>query len=95
MPNNAYESLTISDTAVPLTSTVYAATGQAHARHATIAVEDEPLRFRIDGTAPTSSEGIPVDDGDVIELNSLSEIKNFQAIRQGSSDATIRVAYRR
>jgi len=87
-----YEAVTVSSSAVGLTSTKYNPSGHK-AQVAFITVEDAQIRFRYDGTDPTSSEGHIADVGDVIKIEGYDNIANFKAIRTGSSDATIRVTY--
>lgn len=86
----AYESLTVTNgAAVSLTIATYDA-----ARHAMITVENNPIRFRIDGTAPTTTEGHLVASGDTIDLDYSTDIYHFKAIATGAN-ATIRVTYSR
>src|SRR3990167_607188 len=82
---DAYESISVSSTAVILTVATYGARP-----HAFITVETAPIRFRLDGTAPTASEGHLADPGDIIHLHNHDQLEDFQAIRT-SSDAVISV----
>ena len=84
---DAYESISVSSTAVILTVATYGARP-----HAFITVETAPIRFRLDGTAPTASEGHLADPGDIIHLHNHDQLEDFQAIRT-SSDAVIKCAY--
>jgi hypothetical protein len=72
-----YESLTIADSAVGLTAVT---TGKVFAGK----LETGSVRMRGDGTAPTASEGILVDIGQVVIL-SESEIGLSKFIRTGST----------
>ena len=89
----AYESVTVSTTSVGLTlarfiNTVPAVTG------AIISVDTAPIRWRDDGTAPTSSEGhFAIPTGEPIIITHPTRLNNFRTIRQASTDATIRVSY--
>lgn len=87
-----YEAVTVSSSAVGLTSTKYNPSGHK-AQVAFITVEGAQIRFRYDGTDPTSSEGHLFSPGDVLELIGFENIENFKAIRVGSTDATLRVTY--
>lgn len=60
---------------------------------ATITVETNPIRFTLDGSAPTASLGHLASAGDIIELQSAEEVREFQAIRQGAADATLMVTF--
>ena len=90
----AYESLTISDSARGLTSTEYtdSNTNEAAIR-AVISIEGAQIRYRTDGVDPTATEGHLVNPFERIALLGSSDIKNFKAIRAGTTDATIRVSY--
>ena len=84
-PLASYEQLTISDSAVSLTVPQIA-------KLAVITVEDEPIRYRDDGTDPTASVGTLVKaDGSIVVCGkSMGSIKFF---KDGATDATINVNY--
>lgn len=82
-----YEAVTVSSTAASLTTTK---SGGLEPGAALITVEGAPIRFRVDGTDPTASQGHRAQADDVIELHSADEVRKFRAIRE-SSDATLRV----
>lgn len=97
----AFETLTVSNVSLPLTSSVYnkadtgASGGQVTrkiAKFAQISVETNSIRFRVDGTAPTSSVGHLLNAGDVVVLESEDDVRNWKAIRV-SADATIMASY--
>lgn len=88
-----FQALTVSTASVALTAS-------AGARAAYITVEANPIRFRLDGSAPTSSAGhlmVPTAGTPplpfVLELESEAAVANFRAIRQGGADATLHVTY--
>jgi hypothetical protein len=83
-----YESVAVSTTAIGLTASTY---GSADV--AIITVEDANVRFRTDGTAPTTSEGHIAYVGDVITLRSQGDIANFSAIRDDAVDAALKVSF--
>lgn len=86
------EVVTVSSVAVALTAATY-----LHATYAFIEVQANTIRWRADGTAPTSTVGFKAIDGTLIELKSYNEIANFRAISDGgaSGDATLQVHYRK
>jgi hypothetical protein len=84
----AYESITVADTAKSLTAATYT-TG---VKKAFITLETAQIRWRIDGTAPTSAEGHLLETTQSLTLNGYSQIVLFKAIRTGSS-GTIKVTY--
>lgn len=86
-----YEQVTVSDTAVSLSP-------PDDATKAIIGVESNALRYRDDGTDPTSTEGFLLktqgnNTAPHVVLNSKEAIQNFSAIRDGTSDATLNVLY--
>ena len=65
-----------------------------NASTAFITVETNPVRVRWDGGAPTNSVGHLVNTGDDLQLTSVSDLVNFQAI--GSTGAAVlQVTYSR
>ena len=95
MDTFAYESLTIGTVTTTMTSSIYAPTGQSPAIYAYLTTETDTVRYRTDGTAPTSSEGHNVAAAGSCEVNSESDIRHFNVIRSGTSNATIRITYKR
>ncbi len=85
---DAYESITVTGTAGGLTT---ATVGPALA--ALITVEDAQVRFRLDGTVPTSSVGHILDVGATLELDSGLQLANVNFIRTGGTSAILRCAY--
>ena len=83
-----YESVTVAASAVGLTSGTY-----DDATRAEITLETAQIRFRVDGTNPTSGEGHLVEVGDVIRLTSAAQIANFKAIRTGATSGVLKATY--
>jgi len=90
-----FESITVAATAVSLTAanytTVASEAGQ-NFRRAVCTVETAQIRFRVDGTAPTSAEGHIANVDDIIKLD-RHEASLFQAIRTGSTSGVLKVSY--
>jgi len=84
----AFESLTVSTTALALTENLSELADQV-----LITVETATVRYRIDGQAPTASVGHVLNAGDVLELKGRFEIDKFQAIRKDGLDATARCSF--
>lgn len=83
-----YESLTITNAvAVPLTLATFDG-----ALSANITVEDNPIRVRWDGTAPTTTEGHLMQAGDQMKLDFTADIWHFRAIATGGN-AKLRITY--
>ena len=85
---SAYESVTVADSAIGLTSATYLTATKAE-----MTLETAQIRVRKDGTNPTSSEGHLVEVGDIITLNSAADIATFKAIRTGATSGVLRVTY--
>ena len=82
-----YESLTVGNAAVGFASIPTTAV------RAFITVEDAAIRFRVDGTSPSTSEGHVVNESDIILIESASDIEVFQAIRDDAVDAVLKITY--
>lgn len=89
----AFEQVTVSTTAIGLTTATYSPGTKGTAMLATIIVETAGLRYRKDGTDPTSSVGMPLAAGDVLYVWGSVDIKNIKFIRSSGSNATISVEY--
>ena len=85
----AHESVTVDATVggVGLTATTY-----LRARKAFLTLETAQIRFTLDGTTVTSSVGHLMEVGQILTLENPDEIRNFRAIRTGSS-GTLKVTY--
>ena len=95
----AYESITVADTAIGLTDgTMVWADEQGRAQYpkqVLITIEDGQIRWRYDGTDPTSAEGHISNPNDVIIIKGTTKIKDFRAIRKTTTSAKLRVTYER
>ena len=65
----------------------------SNANKAVITVETAGLRYRDDGTNPTSSVGHNMRVGSVIFLNGRNAVLNFKAIKSGTANSKINVDY--
>jgi len=80
-----YEQVTVSTTAIGLTV-------PAKARMAIAVVEDQPLRYRDDGTDPTAAVGTLIKADNSFSICG-SAMGVFKAIRDGGTDAVLSVNY--
>ncbi len=100
-----FETITVSTVSIGCTASKIAVTtalGKGHptamhpstkyADQAFFTVEDQPIYYRFDGTAPTSTIGHLGAVGSSIEIEGYGNIAKFRAIAQGS-DAKLRVTY--
>ena len=84
----AYESVTVAAASIGFTAGTYGA-----ATHAFATCETAQIRFRIDGGAPTTTEGHILNPGDSVKLNSAADIAAFRAIRTGATSGVLKVTY--
>lgn len=68
-------------------ATAFSPTIPTGACYAIIKVITQPLRFRDDGTNPTSAIGRSLAANDVIELTSRKQLANFKLIAQDTAGA--------
>ena len=90
-----YESITVSTIAIGFTAAQLNPANAQRAERAFITVEGAAIRFRIDGTDPTSSEGHLVLANSSFVLSGQNALANFRAIRDGGTDGTAKVTYSR
>lgn len=84
----AFESITATTTVKTLNSTTYAS-----AIAASVEVQSASIRYRVDGTSPSTSVGHLAGDGDYIILESSGEIANFRMVLGSTTTATVAVTY--
>lgn len=80
------EALTVGSSSVGFTAATYAGADYAH-----VYVDETgaDVRFRLDGGAASTTNGISARIGDEIILESADEVIRFRAIRDSSSNATL------
>ena len=84
--NNGHETLTVSTAAVGLTI-------PSGTTLVILQVNDQPLRWRADGTDPTASAGHTQLAEDVFQLTVPEDISAFRAIRKGGTDSELDIIY--
>ncbi len=62
-------------------------------RAAIVQVYTAPIRFWVDGSAPTATTGHRADQYDQIMLENADEVTNFKGIRETGTSATVEVTY--
>lgn len=85
-----YESLTVANTAVGITSTVITPAGRPQQTECTGRLETAQIRYRYDGTAPTSSEGTLLEIGDVLTLTNHAYLAAWRGIRTGATSGVLK-----
>lgn len=95
----AYESITVADTAIGCTAATIKPGGTGNssreATKAVITVETAQIRYRYDGTDPTSIEGHILNNNDALVLIGYDAISKFRTIRTGVTSGVIKVTYER
>jgi hypothetical protein len=81
-----YEALTVSSTAVGISAATLTSMGSC-----TAVVETAEVRWRNDGTAPTSSTGTPVAIGTAINFDNIVDASRASFIRTEATDAVIHI----
>lgn len=89
----AFETVTVSTTAIGFTAATYAPSVTRKASYAIISVEAQPIRYRVDGSNPTSAVGHPAVANDQLEVCGISAVTNFRAIRSGGTDSSLSVTF--
>ena len=83
----AYEEITVTNAAVSPTSI-----NVERCTFAIVLYERGPVRFRDDGTDPTSAVGTPQFDGDQ-EPYSVASMRKIRWLRTGATNGTLRIRY--
>lgn len=86
---DAFESLAVAGSAVGFT----AGTIGGNRTHALITCETAAVRFRFDGTDPTSSVGHLLEKGDIMVCESQQQVTNIRFIRKTGQSATLQCSY--
>ena len=84
-----YEKVTFADASTGFTSTTIRPTGEAPMTVCWGKLETAQIRTRVDGTAPTTAEGEPVDVGEIVTISGYANLVNFRGIRTGSTSGVI------
>ena len=90
-----FETLTIDNTVggIPLTASKVVPTNTPKRKKVLITVESAPIRYRIDGTAPTATTGHLLLPMSSLILEGYLQMSQFLATRQGATSGTIMVTY--
>lgn len=86
-----FEQLTVGATAVGISATTINPSGQGQMEQCTARLETAQVRFRWDGTAPTSSVGTLLEVGDVLPPFSTATAIQLKLIRTGGSSGVLDV----
>lgn len=87
---DAFQTITVSTIAIGLTVATI-----DRDEEALVTVETQPVRFRFDGTDPTSTVGHLLAANDILKLNSRDQLSRVRFIRSSAAtgDATLQCSY--
>lgn len=85
-----FEKITVADTAIGITASKITSAPPTAARML-VTVETQPIRYRTDGTNPTTTDGILLTAGSSITIYGSRNITRFRAIRSTASSATVQI----
>jgi hypothetical protein len=90
-----FENVTIDNTAagIGFTSTTITPAGAPIMTKCSGKLETAQIRYRFDGTAPTTTVGAVADIGDTVTITGYAYLQAFRAIRTGSSSGYTTVVY--
>jgi outer membrane lipoprotein-sorting protein len=86
-----YESITVSSTAVGFTSSKLSNS----IKGVFCTLENAQVRFRMDGTDPTATEGHLLEVGQSLTIYNWTILRKIKFIRTGSTDGVLKVTYLR
>lgn len=86
---NSYQTVTVSNSVIPFP----AASLPAAASMALVNIDTNPIKYTIDGSTPSATNGHLVAAGGQFLLLSREEITAFRVIRQGGADAAMCVTF--
>lgn len=85
---SAYESITVATTAIGFSANLISGKTVAY-----MTLETAQIRYRLDGTAPTATEGHVLDFPATLELSGATNLANFKAIRTGATSGVLKCSY--
>ncbi len=88
-----FETITVAATAIGFTALKLAADPKI--KQAILTLETASIRYRIDGTNPTSSVGHLMQAKSSLVLEGFSQLNNFKAIRTGGTSGSFSVTFLR
>lgn len=83
---SGFQQLTVSTVSLALTV-------PANSIYAYIAVDAQPVRFRLDAVAPTAAIGQPLVAGDIVFISGSDLLTRLRVIRSGGVDSVLNIHY--
>lgn len=78
---------------ITVDNTVKTLTVPANTLFALISLESNPIRIRMDGSNPSTTDGMLISVDTVFIIEGKDALVNFKTTRQGASDGIIQVHY--
>ncbi len=92
-----FETLVVTDAVVSLSpeklNPVMGTFANIKARAAQVTLEDGDIRFRLDGSDPSSTEGHRFPAATALSIVGTQTLRQFRAVRSGTVNGTLRVTY--
>lgn len=88
---STYELITVGASAVGIATTTTNPTGRSQMNRCEVRVEAASVRFRDDGTDPTTSVGTPMDAGDTLAIPTNVIARALRFIQTSSTSAYLHV----
>jgi hypothetical protein len=89
-----FEQVTIAGSSIGFTDAkVASGGGHVGATLASCRVETAEVRYTVDGTTPTSTVGVPLEPGDLIDVTGNDLIRSFRAIRTTATSGQLSCHY--
>lgn len=84
-----FETVTFAGSSIGFTATTIRPSGEPPMTVCSGKLETAQIRFRYDGTAPTTTVGSLADPGDIITIRGLSHLTDFRGIRTGATSGVV------
>ena len=88
----AFETITVSSSVISLTAAQVDPTDRKSPRMARLSVEGDSIRYRVDGSDPTTTIGHKLVVGDFMDIVGWENLKKLRMV-DVSTDATVQVTY--
>lgn len=85
LANPVFESITVAATATGIASATYTGKQACEFR-----LETAQVRYRFDGTDPTSAEGVLLEVGDVVSIANVAMARQIKFIRTGATSGVLK-----
>jgi hypothetical protein len=86
-----FEKITVGAAAVGIGTSTLQPTSQPDRRYCLIVLETADIRWRVDGTDPSSTTGTPMKADGTITIAGIRNLVRFRAIRSGGSSGVLSV----